>query len=180
MAFSIRPVTEDDIPDLAHIHVSGWQTSGAGIVDQNYLDSLRAEDRLPEWQKWMAAEDAYTLLASDENKKPVGFINYGRLKTPLPGMSPIRPLYSSEIYALYILEPYWQKGLGQQLMKEAARELTGLKHKSLCLWVLEKNKRAVSFYKNLEGERCGKKNTTLGPTTAREICFGWRDMSVLL
>jgi hypothetical protein len=64
-------------------------------------------------------------------------------------------------------------------MRGAAQSLAALKHKSLCLWVLEKNERAANFYKKLGGERCGKKDIEIGPTTAREICFGWRDTARL-
>ena len=78
-------------------------------------------------------------MAYDENGTAAGFVNFGKIKTAPPGMSPIRPLYSGEIYALYILPAYWRQGLGTLLIGQAAQELTLMKHKSLCLWVLEKN-----------------------------------------
>ena len=53
-----------------------------------------------------------------------------------------------------------------------------MKHKSMCLWVLEKNERAVSFYKKLGGERCGKKEIEIGKSKVKEVCFGWRNAGV--
>lgn len=124
-------------------------------------------------------EDSGTSLALIEDR-PAGFVSYGRLKTPPPGSSPIRPLYSAEIYGLYLLPAYYRQGLGTRLMAEAAQQLRAMKHKSLCLWVIEKNNRAVSFYKERGGERIGKHDIEIGPSRVREICFGWRDTAGLL
>ena len=99
--------------------------------------------------------------------------------TPPPGMSPVRPLYTAEILALYILPACWRQGLGRQLMAQAALRLQEKKHKSLCLWVLEKNMRGNAFYKALGGQRCGKKPVTIGTQTLTDVCYGWRDTAPL-
>ncbi len=176
----IRPALESDIPDLAHIHVQGWKDSYGGIVDQAFLDSLKKEDRAEKWKEWLAQGENPVLMAFSPSGSPAGFVNFGKLRTPLPGQSPIRPLYTGEIYALYILKDFWRQGLGTTLMRAAAAELKAMKHQSLCLWVMEKNIGAVSFYKKLGGARCGKKDTQIGQTTAREIAFGWRSTASLL
>jgi ribosomal protein S18 acetylase RimI-like enzyme len=177
--FSLRSATENDILAIAQLHVAGWQGAYGGIVDQAYLDSLSAEQRAESWRKFMADGNTHILLAHDENGTPAGFVNFGRLKTPPPGSSPIRPPYSAEIYALYILPVFWRQGLGGQLMREASIRLRAEKHKSLCLWVLEKNERGNAFYKKMGGERVGKKDIEIGPTRAREVCYGWRDTAKL-
>lgn len=178
--FVISNAAIDDAGDIARIHVAGWQAAYGGIIDQAYLDSLSVEQRAQSWRYWIEEDKTITLLARDGNRDPAGFCSCGKLKTPPPGSSPIRPLYSSEIYAIYILPEYWRQGLGTLLVKAAAQKLREMKHKSLCLWVLEKNRRGTSFYKKLGGERCGKKEVTFGPTTAREVCYGWRDTAPLL
>ncbi len=179
--FTIRPALESDIPVLAHIHVQGWKDAYKGIVDQDYLDSLKEEDRVKDWRNIFSNEEVSRLIAQTEDGRPAGFISFGKLKTPPPGSSPIRPLYSSEIYALYILGDYWGQGLGINLMKQAATRLRELKHPSLCLWVMEGNERAIAFYKKRGGQRCGKKQVDIGPTKGRnDLCFGWRDISVLI
>ena len=95
-------------------------------------------------------------------------------------MSPIRPLYTGEIYALYILAPYWRQGLGTALMTAAAQGLAEKKHKSVCLWVLEKNARAACFYRARGGQACGRKDVQIGSSKVKELCFGWRDAGVLI
>lgn len=175
MDFSLRAANATDSEALAYLHIEGWKAAYGGIIDQDFLDTLSVAERTADWQRWFADGTVQAVIAEDAEGKPAGFAGYGKLRTPLPGMSPIRPLYSGEIYALYILPAYWRQGLGTRLMTEAARNLRAQKHKSLCLWVLEKNKNAVEFYKKNKGERCGKKDVQIGRTTARDICFGWRD-----
>lgn len=177
---TIRPATIDDIPVIARLHVAGWAGAYGGIIDQAYLDSLDETTRAAQWRGWFDPKEAPVLMASDDQGNPAGFVGYGRLRTPPPGSSPIRPLYSGEIYALYILPAHWRQGIGTALLRAAAQGLADMRHKSLCLWVLEKNERACTFYKKAGGERCGKKDVEIGPTKVREICFGWRSTASLL
>lgn len=180
MTFSIRKATEKDIPALSAILVGAWQEGFKYIINQDFLEAMTPEEWTAKRDMWLTGEQHEILIAEDEKGAPAGFISFGKLRTPPPGMSPIRPLYSAEIYAVNILPAYWGQGLGTQLIREAVSVLKDMKHKSVCLWVMEKNKRAVSLYKRLGGERCGKKDSEIGNTKVREICFAWRDSSVLL
>ena len=176
-----RVYKEDDLPRIAHIHNEGWRAAYKGIVDQDYLDGLDDEERLEKWQNWLKAGEIENLyVAADEHDQAYGFISFGKLRTPPPGCSPIRPVYVSEIYAIYVLPDYWRKGAGRALMKCAAKMLQEQKKDSLCLWVIEKNKNAMSFYKELGGERCGKMNVEIAGKNTREICYGWRKISPIL
>lgn len=180
MTFSTHIATKDDIDDLAHLHVQGWRDAYGGLLDKEYIESKTAEARKKQWAQWFDDGKIEAIVAYAGRGQPAGFISYGKLKTPPPGMSPIRPLYASEIYAFYILSDYWRHGLGTDLLSQCAQNLSAQKSHSLCLWVHEKNKRAVAFYKKMGGERCGKHDVEFGPTKAREVCFGWRDTSKLI
>lgn len=175
----LRHPTPDDIPDLARIHVAGWQAAYGGLVDQAYLDAQNTADYAQNWARWLASPDFSALIAHDDDGKAAGFISFGRLRTPPPGMSPIRPLYAAEIYAIYILPEYWRAGLGRQLIDAAVTNLGERKLRSLCLWVLEGNTRAVAFYKALGGQKCGTKRIEIGGRTVVEAAFGWRDTRIL-
>jgi ribosomal protein S18 acetylase RimI-like enzyme len=180
--FTIRPATADDAATLAHTHVQGWRDSGAGTVDPVYLGSLGAteeRDLQSKWPGWLQDPQSRALIAFNSVGEAAGFIYFGRVRTPIPGQSPIRPLYTGEIYALYILPAFHRQGLGRRLLRAAAEELATMKHKSLCLWVLEGNRRAVDFYKAVGGQRCGKKETDLGGGKYQDICMGWRSTDVL-
>lgn len=175
----IRPAVPDDANILARIHVAGWQASYGGLVDQKFLDSLDVNEREKNWIDWMKQGDTSVLIADDSAGKPMGFISFGRLRTPPPGGSPIRPLYTAEVYAIYLLPESWGQGVGRGLMAAAAVALKDRKHKSLCLWVLEGNKRAIAFYRALGGQKCGSKIVEIGGRNLPEIAFGWRDTAAL-
>lgn len=174
----IRPCTPEDASALAHIHIEGWRASYVGLVAQSFLDELDKNKRAGDWVKWLG-EGTEALIARDDAGNPAGFIAFNKLMTPPPGMSPVRPLYTAEILALYILPAYWRQGLGKQLMRAAVTRLKERKHKSLCLWTLEKNTRGNAFYKALGGQRCGKKDVTIGNQKLTDVCYGWRDSGVI-
>ena len=174
-AWTISTAAAGDEKNLAHLHVQGWRDSYAGLIPQDYLDSLNEQDRAEKWTQWLKESHGPVLVAFDDKGTAAGFVNFGKLRTPLPGQSAIRPLYPGEIYAIYILASYWRKGLGRVLMKQAADGLAAMKHRSMCLWVLQGNERAIGFYKALGGQRCGKKDIEIGGSTRTELCFGWRN-----
>lgn len=174
----IRQAGADDIAHIAHIHIEGWKEAYGGLVPDDFLKGLSLDSRIQDWRGWLNDPDSTTLIAHD-GADVAGFVSFGRLRTPPPGMSPIRPLYSGEIYALYILPAYWRRGIGRALLGAAAKGLREKRHKSLCLWVLDGNKRAISFYKATGGQRCGTKKVEIGGKILPEACFGWRDSASL-
>lgn len=179
-SINIRPATKEDAEDLALIHVEGWRASYDGLVPAEFLAGLDRDHYEKNWREWLETGTTEALIAHDPDGNPAGFVSFGKLRTPIPGMSPIRPLYAAEIYAIYILPAYWRAGLGRRLLGEATEALREKRQKSLCLWVMEGNKRAVSFYKALGGQRVGSKKVEIGGRTLTEIAFGWRDSAVLL
>jgi ribosomal protein S18 acetylase RimI-like enzyme len=174
----IRKATQDDIPAIAALHIEGWKGAYGGIVDQGYLDGLTVEQRTKDWEGWMAAGESEVYIA-EEGRKPAGFVVIGRTKTPPPGSSPIRPSHSGEIYALYLHPDFWRRGIGTALIKHAARELKERKHSTVCLWVMDANVRAKSFYEKMGGQKIGSKMIEIGPSKLKEVCYGWKDTSGL-
>ncbi|MFA5593129.1 MAG: GNAT family N-acetyltransferase [Micavibrio sp.] len=174
----IYQATINDIPLIARLHIEGWKGAYGGIVDQAYLDSLTVEKRIEDWENWLAADESTVFIAA-EGGNPAGFVVIGRTKTPPPGSSPIRPSHSGEIYGLYLAPDYWRKGIGTALIKHAARELKARKHSAICLWVLDANKRARAFYEAMGGQRLGGKMIDIGPSSLKEICYGWKDSAAL-
>lgn len=179
MTVTIRIATPADIPAIAALHVAGWQAAYGGIVDQGYLDGFTVEKRIVAWTDWMKSEESGEVFLAETDGKVVGFVDIGRTKTPPPGSSPIRPSHSGEIYALYLHPDYWRKGIGTLLMKHAARELKDRKHSTICLWVLDANARGKSFYEQMGGQKLGGKMIEIGPSTLKEVCYGWRDTKAL-
>lgn len=169
----IYKATQKEADILGVLHVEGWRGAYGGIINQEYLDELKPGEKADLWTEWLDNPEIKADIAYIDNH-PVGFVAYGRIHTPPPGQSAIRPLYTAEILALYILPDYWRKGVGTALLKHAARELKPMKHTSMCLWVLDKNKRACGFYEAMGATRIGKHFVEIGGTKAKEVCYGWR------
>lgn len=177
----IYQATLEDARDLAEIHVTSWKEAYKGLVDQDFLDDLIINKYEERWRGWISEGVTNTLLLkTEENGNPAGFVTSGPLRTAPPGTSSVRPQYTAEIYALYVLPDDFGKGLGKALMQEAAEALLQEKHKGLCLWVLEKNKRALDFYLHLGGQAVGKKVVEIGRSKVKEKCIAWRDMRQLV
>lgn len=166
-----------DASDLAQLHIGGWQATYGGMVDPAFLASQTLESRTNDWTMWLADGQTQVLIARRDGVA-AGFISFGRLKTPPPGTSHIRPLYAAEIYAIYLLPEFWRQGIGTALMRGAVAALAEQKLTSLCLWVIEQNVRAQAFYAHLGGVKLGKKPAEIGGKKLTEICYGWRDTSV--
>jgi len=175
MTIATRLMTENDVDQVAAVHVKGWQEAYGNVVDADYLANLSVDERIKEWSKWVRDETVFHHVATD-NGKVIGFLSVGPLRTPPPGMSPIRPLYATEIYAVYILPDYYRQGIGKRLFVQAAESIRAMKQKSTCLWVMDKNERANRFYKALGGERCGKNFVEIGPSKIKDVCYGWRSI----
>lgn len=180
VSITTRLADINDCAALAHIHVAGWRAAYGGMVDDEYLAGLREDEFATKWQSWLNEGTAPLLAIDEATKTPVGFVSYGKVRTAPPGSSPIRPPYTAEIYAIYILPDFWRIGIGTRLLKKSVANLYENKHKSLCLWVVDKNKRAVSFYKKYGGQKCGKQQIEIGPSSVQEICFGWRNTDQMI
>lgn len=175
----IAPATDNDISILAVLHLEGWHSAYAGAVDQGFLDSLSAHEREVGWEKWLVNPDINAAIAYIDDY-PIGFIAYGKIESMPPGQSTIRPQYTSEVLALYILPDYWKRGVGKALMSYACDQLNQARHSGMCLWVLDKNKNGCTFYEKLGGQRIGKHMIEIGPSKVKEVCYGWRNMKDLI
>ena len=173
MTYNIQTATDQDISDLALIHVMSKKVAERGIVPDDFLDGLTHEEYIAKWQEWIISGSS-TIIARDDQGTAVGFCSFGNLRTPPAGTSKIRPLYSSEIYAIYVLPEMFGKNIGTDLFKAAIAHLMEQKHQSLCLWALEKNKRACGFYTAMDGQRIGKQFVEMAGVKVKEVCYGWR------
>jgi hypothetical protein len=179
MSITIRKAEKDDIPDIARIHLPAKQKAYADAVDNDYLQSMTAQEFEDTWTRYMEASDATQYIA-DYGEQAVGVISYGRLRTPPPGTSKIRPLYAAEIFGIHVHPDYWKKGIGKSLIQKACEDLMSQNLKSLCLWVIQGNKNAIGFYDYLNGQRIGKRMIEVGPSKVKELCYGWRDIKEIL
>lgn len=164
----ISPASYEDLPDVARIHVTAWKQAYVGQVAQAHLDRLDVAQRLRRWREQFPDGVVSGLLVAKVKKEPAGFICFG------PARDQDRQDWG-EIYAVYVLKPYWGGGLGYQLYKHACAELQQHGFMRAYLWVLDTNDRAIAAYERWGGlvEHHRLKGHEIGGQPVKEVsvCF---------
>lgn len=160
----ISSASYSDMPEVARIHVAAWKQAYVGQVPQAYLDNLDVVRRLRRWQEQFSNREVTGLLIASVNNTATGFICFGR------GRDRDRQDWG-EIYAIYVLEPSWGRGLGYQLHKQACAELKHDGFVRAYLWVLNTNHRAIAAYErwggSIESDRI--KDDEIGGQSVKEV-----------
>ncbi|MBP5208420.1 MAG: GNAT family N-acetyltransferase [Clostridia bacterium] len=138
--------TDGEIRGKGFVHYTSWQQAYRGIVDRDYLDSMSLQKCVDAAYRWLD-----NILVAKDGEDVVGFTGYGKYRDDeLTG--------TGEVYAIYVLEQYWGKGVGHMLMQAALDMIK--EYPAVAVWVLKDNARAIRFY-----EKCpdGREETlTLG------------------
>ncbi len=138
MSIEIVPMTrEDEVRGKAYVHFRAWKDAYRGLVDQGFLDARTLE--LSEGSALKAFEAGYATLLAKDGNRVVGFADYGPCRDD--DLSD-----TGEVYAIYLLEPYYRRGIGTMLMREALDCMAA--YPRVAVWVLEGNDRAISFYRS--------------------------------
>jgi GNAT superfamily N-acetyltransferase len=114
----IRNASIDDADAIGAVVVRAWQAAYRGIMPDDYLDGLRAEQRAAMWQRVLAdlGPDRWVrvLTVGDEL---VGFASCG------PELADVSDGETGQLYAINLDPDHWGRGLGRALLAEVTRVL---------------------------------------------------------
>jgi GNAT superfamily N-acetyltransferase len=110
-------------------------------------------------------------VAEDESGEIVGFASGGPERSG-------DAAYGGELYAIYILLPYQQRGIGRRLSFAVVERLARAGIRSMLIWVLADNP-ARRFYEALGGREVDRKQVEIGGAVLDEVAYGWSDTGVL-
>jgi ribosomal protein S18 acetylase RimI-like enzyme len=82
--------------------------------------------------------------------------------------------YDGEIYELYMRPEFQGLGFGRRLFTAARRDLAQNALKSLIVWVLSENEKAVEFYRALGGKVVARSSEKFGTRVLDKVAFGWQ------
>ncbi|WP_235190850.1 GNAT family N-acetyltransferase [Amycolatopsis rifamycinica] len=132
--------------------MASWRAAYAGLLPEDFLARLSAEERAASWERRLR-EGAGQVLVVSEDDVVVGFVAFG----------------PSQLYALYLLPECWGRGLGRALHDRVVAAMSG---DSAVLWVLATNERAKAFYVRQGWVDDGGTGTeTLGDVTLEVVRF---------
>lgn len=138
---SIRVAVANDKTAVAGVHVRSWQVGYRGLIPENLLGQMRAEDRAAHYKFGAGDTEAPLAIVATEGEDVLGFATLGR-------SSDVASFNEGEIFALYVDPESWGKGVGRALLLSAHTRLQEMAFTTANLWVLEGNQRAVRFYEN--------------------------------
>jgi GNAT superfamily N-acetyltransferase len=148
----IRPIAEDEIDEVARVHVRSWQSGYAGIVPDEFLASLDPEEFAAR-RRYTTAPPGGGAVCATDGGRIVGHAAFG----------PYRPERDTldesvgELYSIYVDPDQWGTGTGHRLFAAARERLVAAGFPGMRLWVLEENHRARRFYERQgmrpDGER---------------------------
>jgi RimJ/RimL family protein N-acetyltransferase len=152
MSFVIRAAKAEDAEALGAIHVDAWLAAYRGLMPDEYLDSLTAEQRAENWRTILERPPragVVRLVAQSEEPRDGGVVGFV-LAGPSESGEDV-----GEIFALNVDPRVWGSGAGSALLAAGTSALTGLRR--AILWVHPGNDRARNFYED-HGWRCDEVN----------------------
>jgi len=157
-----------DIPDIAKVHVDAWRSTYRGIVSDSYLQQLSYEKSAKRLMSIYERNESIILMAKDGDTV-AGFLNGGRERKN-------DPVYKGEVYAIYILEQYQNKGIGHELIKAFTSFLLENGINSMIIWAFTENKYR-NFYEKLGGKALRNDSYTIDGKLLGETGYCWDDIS---
>lgn len=137
----IRIATFEDCRAIAELHVHVWQHAYRDILPEHYLAALSVSEREAMWRRMVELEPGQLLVACAAGEV-VGFVAFGASRDEEA------PIDRAEIFAIYVNVACWSMGAGRLLWQQARQRIMAEGYKSVSLWVLADNERALRFYEH--------------------------------
>jgi GNAT superfamily N-acetyltransferase len=170
----IRQATIADVAAIARVHVDSWRTTYKGLLPDDYLANLTYEQREPRWREILSKPVGHSLVyvAEDHAGNIGGFASGGPERSG-------DPVYTGEVYAIYLLERWQGQGVGRQLTITLVRQLIQRGFTSLLIWVLADNP-SRRFYEALGGQPVRDRLEMTGGVEVMDVAYGWLDARMLI
>ena len=160
----IRRAYISDVKQIAKVCVDTWRTAYKGIISQEYLQNLNYESREKRFRQILEENNVFmNVYQDDKTNEIIGFISFG---LPLEDFE-----FEIEIYSFYILDNYQMQGIGKQLLHSAVDELEVMGKKTMILWVLKDNIKAIKFYEKMGGKFVKEKIKNIGNQDIIEYAY---------
>ena len=139
----IRKVLAEDAYEYAALHIACWRAAYKGIISDEYLQNMSVDEMGERTKQYLqnSGDVLYYCLEFDGSMIGRLVLNNSR-DDDKPD--------AAEIGAMYLLDTYWDKGLGRKMMEFSLEEFQRMGYSEVILWVLEANGRARQFYEKFD------------------------------
>jgi ribosomal protein S18 acetylase RimI-like enzyme len=156
----------EDAGPVARVHVSAWQTAYQSIFSPEYLAALSVTQRELLWRAVISYGMPEVAVATEDNTV-VGFVAFGACRDESAARS------AGEIWAFYVSPSHWSLGIGRRLWRYARERLAEHGYRTVKVWVLAQNARAIRFCvaAGFRRDPDQTKNRAVNGRALKEVCF---------
>jgi GNAT superfamily N-acetyltransferase len=177
---TIAPATERDAAGIANVYVDAWRSSYAAILPHRVLLGMSCEQQARQWSSAIRDAHQSVIAASDADAGVVGFASFGparrNARPPAGRFAGEGDAKVGEIYTLYVLPDFQERGIGRRLLAAAFAALLGKGYGCALLWALRDN-HARHFYERVGGVLVAERQEQLWGGAIDQVCYGWPDLA---
>ena len=130
MTLKIRPVTLQDVEQIAQIHVASWKITYKGMFSEAFLKNFTPESRYILWRNNINNPNKIILVLENDNKI-IGFIMGESIKQRKYAQ------YDGDLTALYLKKEEQGKGYGKLLFDALLIEFVKIGYRNCIVKVLK-------------------------------------------
>ncbi|HEY3149007.1 MAG TPA: GNAT family N-acetyltransferase [Dongiaceae bacterium] len=177
----IAPATERDAAGIAKVYVDAWRSTYAAILPHRGLLGMSCEDQSRQWS-WIIRNRPgaqSVIVASEADDGVVGFASFGPARfghRPAAGRFASEDEKVGEVYTLYVLPDFQERGIGRQLLVAAFAALAERRYGCGFLWVLRDN-HSRYFYERAGGKVVAERRERMWGSMTEQVCYGWPDLT---
>jgi ribosomal protein S18 acetylase RimI-like enzyme len=169
---SVREALLEDATGIAEVHVETWRAAYAGLLPENLLVQMDHNGQRRSWEGLLKhPEPGMRVLIAEAG-------NFTASDNTIIGFGSCGPVRGDdfqdrgEVYTLYVLPEWQNRGAGQHLFRTLLGCLTGDGYSHAKLWVLGDNPSRF-FYERVGGTLIDERSRALGGKRMREIAYIW-------
>lgn len=160
----IRNIKESDIEKVADIHVNGWKTAYAGIIDDAVLNSM---DKAVKAEQIRRSYTKNGFIVAETGGSVAGFCVYVDSNKYTSDM----PEIDCELSAIYVEPSLKYNGIGTRMFQYVLDEFKGINRTKMIVWCLKDNIPAVGFYEKMGGRLVKERKISIGGKDYLELGF---------
>jgi GNAT superfamily N-acetyltransferase len=170
----IRAGNLADVTEISRVYAESWKTAYEGTMPDVFVKGMTIPAAVKIFQESLQPNDfSYFLhVAETPEGKIVGFADGGKERShPERGIG--------ELYAIYILKEFQDRGTGRALFRAAVESLLKSGMNTMAVWILEKSLYR-RFYESMNGKLVpGIKTIDVAGIQIQLVSYFWDDLGKL-